>query len=128
LGEEVPSCAFIVSSRDTDHATRSAALTCALGGYGARPSKSEFVFVSDRGARTTCGMAEAVASIVDYVEENDLSDVVLVGRSYGGMIITGVADRVAERIRWLVYWNAFVPRNGESITDMLPSEHGALFE
>jgi pimeloyl-ACP methyl ester carboxylesterase len=76
----------------------------------------------------TVGLAEAVGSIVDYLVENDLSDIVLVGNSYGGMIITGVADRVAERIRRLVYWNAFVPRNGESIADMVPSQHLELFE
>src|SRR5262249_32297680 len=56
----------------------------------------------------TIGLAQAVRSIVDYLAENHLSDVVLVGHSYGGMIVTGVADCVPERIRRLVYWNAFV--------------------
>jgi pimeloyl-ACP methyl ester carboxylesterase len=94
-------------------------------GYGAF---TPTVMGNRPGDPKTVGMTEAVGSIVDYLVESDLSDVVLVGHSYGGMIITGVADRVAERIRRLVYWNAFVPRNGESITDMLPPDHCALFE
>ena len=74
------------------------------------------------------GLAEAVELIVDYLAENDLEDVILAGHSYGGMIITGVADVVPERIRRLVYWNAFVPNNGESVVDMLPRESVRLFE
>ena len=63
---------------------------------------------------------EAINSIVDYLASNNLKDVMLVGHSYGGMIITGVADRAADRIRRLVYWNAFVPNNGE-----VAQRHGA---
>jgi len=74
------------------------------------------------------GLAEAIQSIVDYLDVNGLADLVLVGHSYGGMIITGVADRVPSRIRRLIYWNAFVPNNGESINDMLPPQYVELFE
>jgi len=74
------------------------------------------------------GLAEAIQSIVDYLVLNDLEDVVLVGHSYGGMIITGVADRCLDRIRRLVYWNAFVPNDGESLNDMLPPQYVELFE
>ena len=52
----------------------------------------------------------------------------MVGHSYGGMVITGVADQVPDRIRRLIYWNAFVPNNGESLTDMLPPPYVALFD
>jgi pimeloyl-ACP methyl ester carboxylesterase len=76
----------------------------------------------------TIGLAEAIRSAVDYVVDNHLSDIVLVGHSYGGMIITGVADSVPERIRRLVYCNAFVPNHGESVSDMLPPQHIGLFE
>jgi pimeloyl-ACP methyl ester carboxylesterase len=72
------------------------------------------------GDAKTAGLAEAIKSIVDYPASRNLEDVVLVGHSYAGMIITGVADQVPERIRRLVYWNAFVPNNGESINDMVP--------
>jgi len=74
------------------------------------------------------GLAEAIQSIVDYLDENTLTDLVLVGHSFGGMIITGVADVVPTRIRRLVYWNAFVPNSGESLYDMLPPQYVELFE
>jgi pimeloyl-ACP methyl ester carboxylesterase len=73
------------------------------------------------------GLAEAIQSIVDYLVDSHLTDIVLVGHSYGGMIITGVTDSVPERIRRLVYWNAFVPNHGESVGDMLPPQHVGLF-
>ena len=76
----------------------------------------------------TVGLADAIGSIVDYFVQNDLKDVILVGHSYGGMVITGVADKIPERIRRLVYWNAFVPQDGESIADMVPRRHLELFE
>jgi pimeloyl-ACP methyl ester carboxylesterase len=74
------------------------------------------------------GLAEAIQSIVDFLLLNDLRDVVIVGHSYGGMIITGVADKIADRIRRVVYWNAFVPNDGESLYDMLPAQFVELFE
>src|SRR5690606_29622328 len=46
----------------------------------------------------------------------DLRDVVLVGHSYGGMVITGVADRAPERLARLVYLDAAVPANGQNAT------------
>ena len=80
------------------------------------------------GDAKTVGLDEAIGSIVDYLSENDFKEVVLVGHSYGGMIITGVADRVPDRIRRLVYWNAFVPNNGESLNDMVPPQFVGLFD
>jgi len=47
-----------------------------------------------------------------------LDDVVLAGHSYGGMVITGVADRIAEKIRALAYLDAFVPEDGQSLFDI----------
>jgi pimeloyl-ACP methyl ester carboxylesterase len=75
------------------------------------------------GDAKTVGLADAIGSIVDYLEENDLNDVLLMGHSYGGMVITGVADKAAGRIRWLIYWNAFVPNDGESLNDMVPPHY-----
>jgi pimeloyl-ACP methyl ester carboxylesterase len=46
--------------------------------------------------------------------------VILVGHSYGGMVITGVADRALDRIGWLVYLDASTPKNGESLVDRAP--------
>ena len=72
------------------------------------------------GDAKTVGLADAIQSIVDYLAENDLSDVILLGHSYGGMVITGVADKAPERMRRLIYWNAFVPNDGEALNDMVP--------
>ena len=80
------------------------------------------------GDAKTTGLDEAIQSIVDYLAVNNLKDVILLGHSYGGMIITGVADRAADRIRRLVYWNAFVPNNGESLNDMVPPIYVGLFD
>ena len=60
------------------------------------------------------------ASAVAYIEAEDLDDIILVGHSYGGTIISAVAEAIGERIRRLVYWNAFVLLDGESIDDVSP--------
>jgi len=75
----------------------------------------------------TIGLPEATQSIIDFLLENGLREIILVGHSYAGMIITGVADRVQDRIRRLVYWNAFVPNDGESVIDMVPPQYAELF-
>lgn len=63
-----------------------------------------------------------IQDVVAVFEHEDLRDVILFGHSYGGMVITGVADRVPERISRLVYLDAFVPADGESAFDLLPPE------
>lgn len=78
--------------------------------------------------RAAIGLAEAGQSLVDYLVQNDLRDVRLMGHSYGGMVISYAADRVPERIRRLVYWNAFVPLSGECLNDMVPPHYRALFD
>jgi pimeloyl-ACP methyl ester carboxylesterase len=60
-----------------------------------------------------------VQDVANVIKYEDLSDVVLVGSSYGGMVITGVADRLASHIRHLIYVDAFVPKNGESVFDLV---------
>jgi len=76
----------------------------------------------------TCGLSDAIDSLVVFIAEQNLSDFILAGHSYGGMVITGAADRLPERIRRLVYWNAFVPNNGEALDDMIPPEYIELFD
>jgi pimeloyl-ACP methyl ester carboxylesterase len=66
-------------------------------------------------ARADIGLATHIDDIVNFILFENLHDVVLLGHSYGGMVITGVADRIPERIRRLVYLDAFVPENGESV-------------
>jgi pimeloyl-ACP methyl ester carboxylesterase len=58
-----------------------------------------------------------VQDVVAVLETEDLREVVLVGHSYGGMVVTGVAERAPERIRRLVYLDAFVPENGKCLLD-----------
>jgi pimeloyl-ACP methyl ester carboxylesterase len=62
-----------------------------------------------------------IDDVVNVLFYDDLTDVVLVGWSYGGTVITGVADRVPERIGQLIYLDADVPRDGES--SVLPDRH-----
>jgi pimeloyl-ACP methyl ester carboxylesterase len=63
-----------------------------------------------------------IADIVNLIQWEELSDVVLCGHSYGGCVITGVADQIPDRIKALVFLDAFVPENGESLMDIVPSE------
>lgn len=56
-----------------------------------------------------------IMDIVNVIRFENLRDVVLVGHSYGGMVISGVADRIPDRIRRLVFVDAFVPEDGESV-------------
>ena len=59
-----------------------------------------------------------ITDIVKVLEAEDLEEVILVGHSYGGMVITGVADRAAGRIGHLVYLDAATPENGQSLVDI----------
>ena len=60
-----------------------------------------------------------VLGVIDY---EDLSDIILVGHSYGGMVVSGVADAIPEKIHSLVYLDAFVPRNGQSLFSLVPAD------
>jgi len=64
------------------------------------------------------GLDTHIQDIVGLLEEKNLHGVILVGHSYGGMVITGVVDQVPERIAHLVYLDTFVPRDGESMTSI----------
>ena len=75
-------------------------------------------------ARTDIGLATHIDDIVNFILFEDLHDVILLGHSYGGMVITGVADRIPERIGRLIYLDAFLPENGESV--MTVRKTGAL--
>jgi pimeloyl-ACP methyl ester carboxylesterase len=60
---------------------------------------------------------EDVLGVINY---EDLEGIVLVGHSYGGMVVTGAADAVPEKIASLVYVDAFVPRDGDSLVGLRP--------
>ena len=71
--------------------------------------------------------ADAVASLVAYLREHNLSDVVLVGHSIAGSFIAKAAEQVADRIKRLVFQSAYVVADGNSLADEFPPEQGALF-
>ena len=64
-------------------------------------------------ARPEIGLEIHVRDIVSVIEYEDLRNVILVGNSSGGMVMTGVADYMPERIAQLVFLDAFVPRRPE---------------
>ncbi|GAB3108565.1 alpha/beta hydrolase [Aestuariicella hydrocarbonica] len=61
-----------------------------------------------------------ITDIVNLLNYEELTDVILVGHSYGGMVITGVADRATDRIGNVVYLDAAYPMNGQSLADVAP--------
>jgi pimeloyl-ACP methyl ester carboxylesterase len=77
-------------------------------------------------ASPTIGLTTHIDDVVNTILWEGLHHVVLVGHSYGGMVITGVADRIPERIRRLVYVDAFLPDSGETGL-MLADSIGSTF-
>jgi pimeloyl-ACP methyl ester carboxylesterase len=61
-----------------------------------------------------------VTDVVNVIEFEDLRNVILMGHSYGGQVITGVAGAIPERIGQLAYLDAMVPDDGQGIKDMIP--------
>ena len=61
-----------------------------------------------------------ITDIVNLLHFEDLCDVILVGHSYGGMVITGAADRAADRVGHLVYLDAATPVNGQALVELAP--------
>ena len=59
-----------------------------------------------------------IADVVNVMKWEQLSDVVLCGHSYGGFIVSGVAEEMAPQIRAIVFLDAFLPKNGESMQDL----------
>jgi pimeloyl-ACP methyl ester carboxylesterase len=64
------------------------------------------------------GLTTHVQDVVHAVLYEDLTDVVLLGFSYGGMVVSGAVEHLEERVRELVYLDAFVPSDGDSVADL----------
>lgn len=62
-----------------------------------------------------------IEDVVRLIEMEDLSEVILAGHSYGGMVITGAAGRIADRIAHLVFLDAAIPADGEALEDSSPA-------
>ncbi|MBS0220618.1 MAG: alpha/beta hydrolase [Proteobacteria bacterium] len=60
-----------------------------------------------------------IEDVINALEFEDLTDVTLLGHSYGGMVATGVADKARSRIRRVIYLDAFVPKDGQSLFDLV---------
>ncbi|NLX49482.1 MAG: alpha/beta fold hydrolase [Methanospirillum sp.] len=86
--------------------------------------------VGDRSHLAGCGvdLETHVREIAGLLFYEDIADAVLVGHSYGGMVVTGVAARVPERLRLVVYLDAYVPEAGESEYDLWTPEMQAEFQ
>ncbi len=59
-----------------------------------------------------------VRDLVNAIVYEDLDDIVLLGFSYGGMVVTGALDHIGDRVRHLVYLDAFVPHDGQSALEL----------
>lgn len=86
--------------------------------------------VSDRSHLLECGvdLTTHITDVRNLLVYEDLTGVVLVGHSYGGMVITGVAATAPERLRQLIYLDAYVPEEGESEVDLWPPHMRAEIE
>ena len=79
-------------------------------------------------ARPEIDLETHITDVVNTIAWNDLSDVILVGHSYAGSVITGVADRTSERIGTLVYLDSAPLADGQAMTDLYPPEALAAIE
>ena len=70
---------------------------------------------------------DCVASVADYISRHGLTDFVLVGHSFGGSIIARLAGEIPEKVRRLVFLNAFIPEDGTSVLDNTPVAYQELF-
>jgi pimeloyl-ACP methyl ester carboxylesterase len=81
-----------------------------LTGYG----EKQHLLGPDIGAHTH------TQDVVDVLVDNDLTDVVLVGHSYAGLVVAAAASRAPDRVRRLVFLDAMVPADGENAIDIMP--------
>lgn len=72
-------------------------------------------------------LSTQIQDIISFIEWRDLTNVILCGHSYSGFIITGVADQLHERIHSLVYIDAMIPKNGESVVSSGPAGREEAF-
>ncbi|TCK33267.1 pimeloyl-ACP methyl ester carboxylesterase [Paraburkholderia sp. BL8N3] len=69
-----------------------------------------------------------IDDVIAHIEMEGLQSVTLVGWSYGGMVITGVTARIPDKIKSLIYLDAFVPENGKALVDYIPAEQRAQLD
>jgi len=69
-----------------------------------------------------------IEDMLNVIKYEDLRDIVLVGHSYGGMVATGVADRARDKVKQLIYIDAFVPEDGQSLLDLYEADRPRIQE
>jgi pimeloyl-ACP methyl ester carboxylesterase len=111
-----PSCSFTAPGT-VDGATCASPICCARGHRVYTPT------LTGLGERSHLLSASVdldthIADVVNLALWEDLEDFVLCGHSFGGMVVTGAADRIPDRIRSLVYLDAFIPEDGQSLIDI----------
>jgi pimeloyl-ACP methyl ester carboxylesterase len=74
------------------------------------------------------GLETHIEDVTSLLEFEDLQDVIVVGNSSGGAVITGVADRAGHRIAQAIYLDAFVPEDGQSLFDIIPPDRRPAME
>ncbi|MGI4814836.1 MAG: alpha/beta fold hydrolase [Janthinobacterium lividum] len=75
----------------------------------------------------TIDLSTHIDDIVNLIKWEDLRNVVLCGHSYGGLVISGVADRARDRVSLLTYLDALLPQSGQSMHDVLPLDRAERF-
>ena len=68
----------------------------------------------------TVNLSSHIAEVAGLLAFEELTDVILIGHSYGGMVITGVADQAPDRVAGMIYFDAFLPTDGQSLHDLAP--------
>lgn len=71
-------------------------------------------------ANANIGVSTHIQDVIGLIEKNELNDIVLLGHSYGGMVITGVAEKLAGKIKTIVYLDAFIPEDGQALIHHQP--------
>ena len=79
-----------------------------------------------KGVNKNVNHAQCTQSIVDYIVDKDLTDIVLLGHSFGGTVIAKVAEAISDRIRRLIFFAAPVLNDGEILRDILPLDAQTL--
>jgi pimeloyl-ACP methyl ester carboxylesterase len=119
-GAAAPSLTFVVAHGAWSSAWAWKKMHPLMSAAGHRLVTPTYTGLGERAhlARPEVDLDTHITDVVNVLEYEDLRDVVLVGHSYGGMVATGVADRARDRVAQLIYLDAFVPDDGQSLFDL----------
>lgn len=126
FGQQHPSKTYLFVPGAWDGGWDYARVDSALSANGDRVYRPTLTGLGERVhlANPEINLSTYIQDIVNMIRFENLHDIILVGHSYGGMVISGVAEVVPERIKQLIYLDAMIPNNGESAKDVC----GVLWE